>query len=63
MADWRNKIKIKQFLNDNNSDEYVAELCGHMIQQLDNVLEKEKKFSVVDESILEELSEIIQEFK
>ncbi len=65
MPNWRNKIQIKQYLNDNESDEYVAEICGHIIFQLVLVLNRERKINKnrVEEYILAELEEIINEFK
>lgn len=65
MANWRNKINLKEYLTDDETDEQVLICVNALIPQLENVLIREKGLTKtkLDEYFLNEFEELIEEFK
>lgn len=64
MANWRNKIEIKNMFNDDDSDEIVLKVLERLIPQLKSIYtkENEKSKNRLDDDFLAEFEELIDEF-
>lgn len=64
MTIWRNEVKIKNLLNNDESNNKVLEICNILIPQLEKILVKETARGYLDEYWLEDNFEpIIEDFK
>ena len=75
MAQWRNKIEIKNLFlfDEDESNEKVLEVCNALIPQLENVLNKENRIHnkqlelgkavTLSKDFLKEFENLIEEFK
>jgi hypothetical protein len=63
MANWRNKINLSEHLTDNNNDEQVLICVNVIIPQLENILIKERDLAKINEYFLNDLEELIDDFK
>lgn len=72
MAKWRNKIEIKKYFTDDNSNESVLMVLSHLIPQLKFIVKSERKLlkKINDERhsenveyLIYKLEELIDEFE
>ncbi|MNB72109.1 hypothetical protein D3C81_333780 [compost metagenome] len=72
MAKWRNTINLKDVLGDDEDDQAVLKVCEAAIPALEEIEKKEKGYlenrkpgdpKPVDEDIIDNLHQIIEEFK
>jgi hypothetical protein len=65
MAKWRNKIEIKKYFSNDESNEMVLNVLNLLIPQLKAILKKEqqRKHNKLDDYDLQEFENLIEDFE
>ena len=62
---WRNKINIKSQFEENTTPELVIKLCDSLINQINQIKNKEEKSNLTEDSkyyVIEHLEELVDHF-